>query len=95
MDAVVSLYLLRKTHGVIGSDVSGYSICAGWDCGLINLPPDKCYNFSWSRDALTFKSPTVITPFLSDVATHKLVQAQTRANSAGIVGGNRACERPP
>src|SRR5260221_6252582 len=35
VDAVVSLYLLRKTHGVIGSDGSGYSICAGWDCGLI------------------------------------------------------------
>jgi hypothetical protein len=72
LDAVVSLYLLRKTHGVIGSDVSGYSICAGWDCGLINLSPDKCDNFSWSREALTFKSPTAITPY-SDVVTHKVV----------------------
>jgi|SRR5271165_666819 len=71
VDAVVSLYLLRKTHGVIGSDVSGYSICAGWDCGLINLPPERCYNFSWSGDALTFKSPMAFTPFNSEVVTHK------------------------
>jgi hypothetical protein len=57
VDAVASLYLLRNTHGVIGSSVSGYSICAGWDCGLINLPPETCYNFSWSGDPLTFNSP--------------------------------------
>jgi hypothetical protein len=60
VDAVVSLYLLRNTHGIIGSSVSGYSICAGWDCGLINLPPDRCYNFSWSGDALAFKPPRLI-----------------------------------
>jgi hypothetical protein len=76
VDAVVSLYLLRKTHGIIGSNVSGYSICAGWDCGLINLPPDRCCNFSWSRDALTFKSPTAITPFNSEVG-----DSQTRATT--------------
>jgi hypothetical protein len=57
VDAVASLYLLRNTQGIIGSSVSGYSICAGWDCGLINLPPDRCYNFSWSGDALAFKPP--------------------------------------
>jgi hypothetical protein len=57
VDAVASLYLLRNTCGVIGSSVSGYSICAGWDCGLINLAPDRCYNFSWSGDRLAFKPP--------------------------------------
>jgi hypothetical protein len=62
VDAVVSLYLLRKTHGIIGSDVSGYSICAGWDCGLINLRGDKCYNYSWSGETLSFKSPFWTSP---------------------------------
>lgn len=57
VDAVASLYLLRNTDGIIGSSVSGYSICGGWDCGLINLPPDRCYNFSWSGDTLAFKPP--------------------------------------
>jgi hypothetical protein len=57
VDAVASLYLLRNTDGIIGSSVSGYSICAGWDCGLINLPADRCYNYSWSGDILAFKPP--------------------------------------
>jgi len=60
VDAVASLYLLRNTHGIIGSSVSGYSICAGWDCGFINLPPDRCYNFSWSGDTLAFKPPRLL-----------------------------------
>jgi hypothetical protein len=57
VDAVASLYLLRKTDGIVGSSVSGYAICAGWDCGLMNLSADTCYNFSWSGDTLAFKPP--------------------------------------
>lgn len=56
VDAVASLYLLRNTFGVIGSEVSSYSMCAGWDCGLINLLPDKRINSSWSGELLTFKA---------------------------------------
>lgn len=37
IDAVVCLYLLRCTNGVIGSSMSGYSLCAGWDCGFIDV----------------------------------------------------------
>jgi hypothetical protein len=73
VDAVVSLYLLRKTHGVIGSDVSGYSICAGWDCGLLNLSPDRCDNFSWSGEPLRFKPLKAMAPSNADVVTHQVV----------------------
>ena len=38
IDAVVTLYLLRQTGGVVGSRVSGFSMCAGWDCGFLDVP---------------------------------------------------------
>jgi len=38
IDALVCLYLLRHTDGVIGSSMSGYSLCAGWECGFVDIP---------------------------------------------------------
>ncbi len=47
IDAVVTLYLLRATELVIGGSYSGYSLCAGWDNGLIDLGSENNYNVDW------------------------------------------------
>jgi hypothetical protein len=56
IDAVVCLYLLRRTQGVIGSKISGYSMCAGWDCGFVDVPaPGFIWNIPWSGERFDFR----------------------------------------
>jgi hypothetical protein len=56
LDAVVCLYLLRSTGGCIGSTISGYSICAGWDCGFIDVHSAQSpLNFPWFDEEFSFR----------------------------------------
>lgn len=52
VDALICLYLLRNTSGVIGSSMSGYSLCAGWKCGFMDVPSPSSKIRSWNADAL-------------------------------------------
>jgi glycosyltransferase involved in cell wall biosynthesis len=56
VDAVVTLYLLRQTRGVVGSRISGYSLCAGWDCGFLDVPFDgRSANHPWEGEKFIFR----------------------------------------
>ncbi len=56
IDAVTTLYLLRHTRGVVGSRISGYSLCAGWDCGFLDVPfSGHTPNHPWEGDKFGFR----------------------------------------
>jgi len=54
IDALVGLYLLRHTSGVIGSSMSGFSLCAGWNCGFLDIPSTFK---NWPRSGETWELP--------------------------------------
>ncbi len=57
VDALATLYLLRSTNVVVGSLASGYSICAGWNTGFIDVPFGSSENYAWDAQPLRMKPP--------------------------------------
>jgi hypothetical protein len=87
VDAAVSLYLLRNTKGVIGSSISGFAVCAGWEAGLIDLKAAQNPNVSWSGTALEFKCP----PFLPAHGSRRV--HSNRALEGSSAAGTSSFER--
>lgn len=52
IDAVVTLYLLRATRFVVGGAYSGYSLCAGWDNGLVDVGSERTTSFGWEGEVI-------------------------------------------
>ncbi len=63
LDAVIVLFLLRKTYGLIGSTCSGFSLCGGWNRPFTNLAAR--YTFNRRAD----KSPWVFQSILDSLKT--------------------------
>jgi hypothetical protein len=56
LDAIVVLFLLRNTYGVIGSSCSGFSLCGAWNRPFTNLEARHTFNRQPDRAPWVFQS---------------------------------------
>ena len=51
-DALITLLLLRETKFVIGCSYSGFSLCGGWNNGLLDIGQSSGGNHGWDKKSL-------------------------------------------